>query len=177
MPLKIQNCVYTYCFEPMASVWTVHVQCTDITWQSAHKMAFSALSYQHASQEETIVYPGPKKREEDPIIVLIQTCWSTCWYTCWCPWSTCWWWARCSWALKVPNAFLCTLPWIIMGTYIYTFSKCWQYAGDTLAIRQSYASCMVDTLLNRQAYAKMSVYVVDMSDICEKYVTHALSIH
>ena len=49
------------------------------------------------------------------------------------------------------------------------------YAGDTPAIRQSYASCTLNTLLNRQAYAKMSIHVVDTSDIRYKYVTHALS--
>ena len=41
-----------------------------------------------------------------------------------------------------------------MGTYIlYTFSKRWKYAGDTLAICQSYASCTLNTLLNSQAKA------------------------
>ena len=33
-----------------------------------------------------------------------------------------------------------------MGPYIYTFSKRGQYAGDTLGISQSYASCRVNTL-------------------------------
>ena len=28
-----------------------------------------------------------------------------------------------------------------------------------IQVRQSYASCMLNTLLNRQAYAKMSIYV------------------
>ena len=48
-----------------------------------------------------------------------------------------------------------------------------KYVGDTLAIRQSYDS---HTLLNRQTYAKMSMYVSDTSDIRYQYVTHALSI-
>ena len=50
-----------------------------------------------------------------------------------------------------------------MGPYIYTFSKRGQYARDTLGIRQSYASCKVNSLLNRQAYAKRSMQVSDMS--------------
>ena len=61
----------------------------------------------------------------------------------------------------------------------------WSYAIHTLAIRQLYASSMLNTLLNRPAYAKMSVYVADTLPIrCryfadrlqirQKYVAHAL---
>ena len=56
----------------------------------------------------------------------------------------------------------------------------WPYAIDTLDIRQLYASCMLNTLLNRPAYAKMLQircrYVADTSDIRQKYVIHALLI-
>ena len=52
----------------------------------------------------------------------------------------------------------------------------WPYAIHTLAIRQLYASCMLNTLLNRPAYAKMSIYVADTLQIRQKYVTHALLI-
>ena len=41
----------------------------------------------------------------------------------------------------------------------------WPYAIHTLAIRQLYASCMLNTLLNRPTYAKMSVYVADTLQI------------
>ena len=70
-----------------------------------------------------------------------------------------------------------------------TFGIRWPYAIDTLAIRQLYTSCrpMLNTLLNRPAYAKMSIYVADTlqircryvadtSDILQKYVIHALLI-
>ena len=63
----------------------------------------------------------------------------------------------------------------------------WPYAIHTLAIRQLCASCMLNTLLNRPAYANISIYmyvadtlqmrciyVADTSDIRQKYVTHAL---
>ena len=61
----------------------------------------------------------------------------------------------------------------------------WPYAIHTLAIRQLYASCVLNTLLNRPAYAKMSIYaadtlqircryVADTLQIRQKYVTHAL---
>ena len=48
----------------------------------------------------------------------------------------------------------------------------WPYAIHTLAIRQLYASCMLNTLLNRQAYAKMSIYVADTLQIRCRYVRH-----
>ena len=68
-----------------------------------------------------------------------------------------------------------------------TFGIRWPYAIHTLAIRQVYTSCMLNTLLNRPAYAKMSIYVADTlqircryvadtSDIRQKYVIHALLI-
>ena len=68
-----------------------------------------------------------------------------------------------------------------------TFGIRWPYAIHKLAIRQLYASCMLNTLLNRPAYANMSIYVADTlqircryvadtSDIRQKYVTHALLI-
>ena len=41
----------------------------------------------------------------------------------------------------------------------------WSYAIHTLAIRQLYASCMLNTLLNRPAYANMSIYVADTLQI------------
>ena len=44
-------------------------------------------------------------------------------------------------------------------------SKLSQNAGNTLGIRQSYASCTLNTLLNRQVYAKMYIIVADTSDI------------
>ena len=50
----------------------------------------------------------------------------------------------------------------------------WPYAIHTLAIRQVYASCMLNTLLNRPAYAKMSIYAADTLQIRQKNVTHAL---
>ena len=40
-----------------------------------------------------------------------------------------------------------------------------KYAGGTLAIRWPYAIFTLNTLLNRQAHANMSIYVVDTSDI------------
>ena len=45
---------------------------------------------------------------------------------------------------------------------IYTL---FQNAGNTLGIRQSYAICTVNSLLNCQAYAKRSMQVSDMSAI------------
>ena len=62
-----------------------------------------------------------------------------------------------------------------MGTYMYTFSKPWQYTGYTLIRRHSHASCTAITLFNRQAYTNMCMYVADTSYIRQKYVTHALS--
>ena len=41
----------------------------------------------------------------------------------------------------------------------------WPYAIHTLAIPQLYARCMLKTLLNRPAYAKMSIYVADTLQI------------
>ena len=58
--------------------------------------------------------------------------------------------------------------------FLNTLGICWPYAIHTLAIRQLYARCMLNTLLNRPAYAKMSIYVADTSDIRQKFVTHAL---
>ena len=51
-----------------------------------------------------------------------------------------------------------------------TFGIRWPYAIHTLAIRQLYASCMLNTLLNRPTYAKMSVYVADTLQIRCRYV-------
>ena len=48
----------------------------------------------------------------------------------------------------------------------------WPYAIHTLAIRQLYASCMLNTLLNRPAYAKMSINVADTLQIRQTYVRH-----
>jgi hypothetical protein len=62
-----------------------------------------------------------------------------------------------------------------MGAYIYTFSTRGQYAGDTMARRQPYANCTVNTLINLQPYAKMSMEVAHTSHIRQTYVTHALS--
>ena len=50
-----------------------------------------------------------------------------------------------------------------------TFGIRWPYAIDTLAIRQLYAS-MLNTLLNRPAYANMSIYVADTLQIRCRYV-------
>ena len=59
----------------------------------------------------------------------------------------------------------------------------WPYAIHTLAIRQLYARCMLNTLLNRPAYAKMYVadtlqircrYVADTLQICQTYVRSML---
>ena len=51
-----------------------------------------------------------------------------------------------------------------------TFGIRWPYAIHTLSIRQLYASCMLNTLLNRPAYAKMSIYVADTLQIRCRYV-------
>ena len=50
----------------------------------------------------------------------------------------------------------------------------WPYAIHTLAIRQLYASCMLNTLLNRPAYAKMSIYVADALQMRCRCVADAL---
>ena len=55
-----------------------------------------------------------------------------------------------------------------------TFGIRWPYAIHTLAIRQLYASCMLNTLLNRPAYAKMSIYVADTLQIRQTYVRSML---
>ena len=52
----------------------------------------------------------------------------------------------------------------------------WPYAIHTLAIRQLYARCMLNTLLNRPAYAKMSIYVADTLQIRCRYVADTLQI-
>ena len=51
------------------------------------------------------------------------------------------------------------------GTFLKTLAIRWGYAGHMPIIRQSYASGMLTTLPNRQAYAKMYIYVADTSDI------------
>ena len=60
-----------------------------------------------------------------------------------------------------------------------TFGIRWPYAIHTLSIRQLYASCMLNTLLNRPAYAKMSIYVrcryvADTLQIRQTYVRSML---
>ena len=57
-----------------------------------------------------------------------------------------------------------------------TFGIRWPYAIHTLAIRQLYASCMLNTLLNRPAYAKMSIYVADTLQIRCRCVADTLQI-
>ena len=57
-----------------------------------------------------------------------------------------------------------------------TFGIRWPYAIHTLAIRQLYASWMLNTLLNRPTYAKMSVYVADTLQIRCRYVADTLQI-
>ena len=57
-----------------------------------------------------------------------------------------------------------------------TFGIRWPYAIHMLAIRQLYASCMLNTLLNRPAYANMSIYVADTLQIRCRYVADTLQI-
>ena len=57
-----------------------------------------------------------------------------------------------------------------------TFGIRWPYAIHTLAIRQLYASCMLNTLLNHPAYAKMYIYVADTLQIRCRYVADTLQI-
>ena len=60
-----------------------------------------------------------------------------------------------------------------MENYIYTFSKRWQYVGDTLAIRQSYDS---HTQIIRYSIVRHTPKCINTLQIRFRYVRHTLPV-